>query len=627
MKNENEPLNPWETNSNPQSNQPEDTASSQVFSPSNPSFAPNQINQDTATPQTNTNLSQTPDYSANQDNNTTNTTDNVSSAQNQPSNTWQPAAMPINSYSNNSLNPTKKSRKKVYILGSGLVVLIGVLIATYVFFIFLPNKPENAWKTGFIRSGKALEVVSDKSTNEKSLQDYKKSEITGQLSITTAEGTSSGSLNAKYDQNKLIGNLSYSNGNQGDSEIKISADVLAEVANNEIIPDVFIKASGIKALLGEGYSDNLELSKYENKWILFDKQTISESIKSFTDEEPKKEDTITSKDVSDFSKEMVRVANQYVFTNDPNKAVIEQKSFVGMETIDGKKTYHYKAKVNEAHAKEYCKALIDSAAKTKLAKSYIKNQEDIDNAKKSCDDDQQISEEEKKVSGEFDMWIDARYKLIHKIRVYDGEDKKVYTDFGQNYSGGDDIEFFINYIDTTENQGEFKLTFKFNFKNATTKIEGTGFNGKDASKISGKINIDFKPYKSDIKIDRPKDFINAKDSILKGIQASSEDSERESDLHAVQSQLEAYYAQNDFYPSASEINNTAWVTSNLKGLDIESLKDPKGTSPTFSNAPTPNQYSYAPLKCQPNKTKCKDFVLIATLSNGEKFELRSLYAN
>src|SRR5688572_14244107 len=67
-----------------------------------------------------------------------------------------------------------------------------------------------------------------------------------------------------------------------------------------------------------------------------------------------------------------------------------------------------------------------------------------------------------------------------------------------------------------------------------------------------------------------------------GIQQRARNTERETDIKAIHSQLEAYYAQNGSYPALSDVNDATWRGTNMKGLDSEALKDPKGTTQTLA---------------------------------------------
>ncbi|HVC35982.1 MAG TPA: prepilin-type N-terminal cleavage/methylation domain-containing protein, partial [Candidatus Dormibacteraeota bacterium] len=52
-----------------------------------------------------------------------------------------------------------------------------------------------------------------------------------------------------------------------------------------------------------------------------------------------------------------------------------------------------------------------------------------------------------------------------------------------------------------------------------------------------------------------------------GIQARARDAKRQTDMNAVQTQLEAYFAQNGNYPTYANLSSSTWDTTNLKSLD------------------------------------------------------------
>jgi prepilin-type N-terminal cleavage/methylation domain-containing protein len=78
-----------------------------------------------------------------------------------------------------------------------------------------------------------------------------------------------------------------------------------------------------------------------------------------------------------------------------------------------------------------------------------------------------------------------------------------------------------------------------------------------------------------------------------GIQQKGRDTERETDIKAIHGQLEAYYAQNGTYPLLSDVNNVAWRQTNMKGLDNEALRDPKGATGVFTLVAAPAAAAYS----------------------------------
>src|ERR1700761_1040219 len=79
-----------------------------------------------------------------------------------------------------------------------------------------------------------------------------------------------------------------------------------------------------------------------------------------------------------------------------------------------------------------------------------------------------------------------------------------------------------------------------------------------------------------------------------GIQQKARNAKRQTDIQSVQTQLEAFYSQNGYYPSLTDMNSSSWLGTNMKSLDQNALIDPSSPtqSKTLANTPTAKQYSY-----------------------------------
>jgi prepilin-type N-terminal cleavage/methylation domain-containing protein len=101
-----------------------------------------------------------------------------------------------------------------------------------------------------------------------------------------------------------------------------------------------------------------------------------------------------------------------------------------------------------------------------------------------------------------------------------------------------------------------------------------------------------------------------------GIQQRARDTQRKTDINALQSHVEAYYANFGNYPTLANINDDTWRNDNMKGLDPETLVDPKGTQ-KLGTAATANQYGYVvtPSGCDNTTTPCDGFTLSADLES------------
>lgn len=115
-----------------------------------------------------------------------------------------------------------------------------------------------------------------------------------------------------------------------------------------------------------------------------------------------------------------------------------------------------------------------------------------------------------------------------------------------------------------------------------------------------------------------------------GIQKKARDTERTTDIKAIHGQVEAYYAQNGKYPTLGNLNDSAWRTANMKGLDQEALKDPKNQTASpydLVAAPAANVYSYAvtPAGCDNGAGgDCSGYTFTATLEGGGTFTKTAL---
>ncbi|HSX31002.1 MAG TPA: type II secretion system protein [Candidatus Saccharimonadales bacterium] len=110
-----------------------------------------------------------------------------------------------------------------------------------------------------------------------------------------------------------------------------------------------------------------------------------------------------------------------------------------------------------------------------------------------------------------------------------------------------------------------------------------------------------------------------------GIQQKARDSQRQTDINALDSHIEAYFASTGYYPSYADLSSGTWVSGNLKGLDPQALVDPKGGSIATGTGDA-THYGYAvntggasPASCEADDTTCAAFTLTAHLEGGGTF--------
>lgn len=114
-----------------------------------------------------------------------------------------------------------------------------------------------------------------------------------------------------------------------------------------------------------------------------------------------------------------------------------------------------------------------------------------------------------------------------------------------------------------------------------------------------------------------------------GIQQKARNTERQTDIKTLHGQVEAYFAQNGKYPSLANMNDTTWRASNMKGLDPDALKDPRGDAQQLVAAPGTDVYAYAVTAsdgsaCDNSTTDCMKYVFTATYEGGGTYTKNSL---
>ena len=114
-----------------------------------------------------------------------------------------------------------------------------------------------------------------------------------------------------------------------------------------------------------------------------------------------------------------------------------------------------------------------------------------------------------------------------------------------------------------------------------------------------------------------------------GIQQKARDSQRQTDIDAVQSHLEAFYANNGYYPTLHDLQDTAvggFVATQLKGLDPQSLISPEGDAiaGAAGTGAAGWAYGYTTTGCTATSAssttnECTAFTVTANLEGGGSF--------
>lgn len=419
------------------------------------------------------------------------------------------------------------SHKKLY-LGCGLVILVLLLAAGWVFGMYLPNKPENVWKTGVNRTGQALDSVVADATDSQKLASLKTANLTGDVSVKSADYTASGKLTTQGNDTATTSDLNVSFKPSGQPGYNFSAKLLTSLAANAQYPDLYFQISGFKDLGLDALVPNV--SSYDGKWITVSGDYLSKTIGQSGSDSPKKAQQLTNQDVADAARAVTATTKDYVFTTDPAKAVLVNKGFVGKETVEGVSSYHYTAAINKDHAKDYCSAIANTIAGTNAFKKFVDSADRSDrqkSLKSSCIN----GVDNIKSSDTFDVWVGGKYKLIHKVRLHDSADKNAYLDFGQTYKGDDTLNFFAT-VHQPSDKIDLNFTSTTNTKTNTTNGHLHVTSTAKDSGFTADANYQLKSDNSKVNVTKPKGAVPLPDVLRQlGIPAG------ESALPAANSQV------------------------------------------------------------------------------------------
>lgn len=110
-----------------------------------------------------------------------------------------------------------------------------------------------------------------------------------------------------------------------------------------------------------------------------------------------------------------------------------------------------------------------------------------------------------------------------------------------------------------------------------------------------------------------------------GVQKKGRDADRKSDINAIYSQVEVYFAENGKYPTLANLQSKTFRDANMKGLSSDAITAPgqtvadTGTLVSTGGSTSNYQYSPTPSGCDNSATDCTGFTLTATLEAGGTF--------
>lgn len=411
-----------------------------------------------------------------------------------------------------ALPPQKTKRSKKPFIIAGLAVLaLALLSGGYVYGYYIPNKPENVWKTGIDRSGDVLEKLVTESTSEENFESFKNSKVTGSLAFESGTFKASGSLDTRFNESRSDTDFKLKiEGEEeivsGKKELDLGLNLKTSLDQNKRFPDIFFRVSGLKELEGLGLLSPT-MTEYDSKWIAVTSEYLEAQLPPAAETDTldfSPAEQLSAEEVSEIGQAVNKTLQEYVFNSDESKSIIKQKEFVGKEKLNDIKTYHYKAGFNAGNIAPFCKAMVENVMSTSGVVKFFNGDaaakdEAKDEAIKSCNESVENEDIEDLESYTFDLWMDAKYKLIHKLRFTE-EGEPGFVDFGQRYTGGDEVIFFTE-VDTEDLNFKSDLNINLESKKTTLRAEAVG--KSDSEDIKFNMSITIESHSGDIDGNRP----------------------------------------------------------------------------------------------------------------------------
>jgi hypothetical protein len=512
---------------------------------------------------------------------------------------------------------------KFFIPVVAAVILLGGSAAAY-FGYYQPNQPANIWNSALTNTGKGYDKLTDYAT---SYDASKGSSIKGGFKLSgdiAADGTITGSSDGQ--NSDVSGSVSAVG-----LKVNYAVKTIKSAGNT---PDVYFKVDGLTGLgdlLGSGDPTLTQgINSLNGQWYFIDHSLFDQFAKGANTDT-----SFSSADAKSVLSAVGSASKQYIFTNDQSKQAFTMNQAIGREKQDGRSVYHYKVGVNKQNLKAYVTALCGNIKSSSLKKLFGGDEKQTEQAI-GCDN-ASASIDKMNTNGTADAWVDTHTKLIHKVRFSDKTNPSNYFDVGQDYQGGDSFPFELGFSEKTgsdSTNGSMKLTL--NTKTNVFDVSGEGAS-TGSTKTNASFNLTISPSTSKVSVTAPagaKNLIQLLNDMGLGSLFSdgaasagtnAKDTERKTDVNALQGQIEAYYAQNGSYPSYAQLNDGNWRQTNLYGLDEQAVADPDGTA-HFASAPAASVYAYQPTPggCDNVKTQCTGYTLTATLSDGTTYAKKDL---
>lgn len=397
-------------------------------------------------------------------------------------------------------SPSGKPKNKWLLPGGIVAALIVILAAAYYFSIYLPNTPSHVYSSSISNSGLALDKLIQYSKQQQHAS-YSTTSFTGSVQEKSPSDSFDATLNGSVDKNANA-NVQFNADLMGE---KVNANVISIKSPGNTAPDVYVQVTGVKSLLDSLGLNSLD--KIDGQWIDIDHTLIETYLSNLTTKGSSSTGTTpTYAEVEDAIAKVQTVNKQYLFSTNASTDVFSNPQFIAKETSGGRTLDHYKVSYSKTHLNAYLTA-VGQALNSSQLNTWYKNM----NNGKNLSDGINIASWQKKVNNaqsnySFDMWADAKTKLIAKISFTDPTNKSSVFSIEQNYTGGTTYPFEFGFTGKDSSGEPEAASLSVAVNTATNKMTFSLTDNTTASDGMTNLtaNVSATPSNTAVKVTAPK---------------------------------------------------------------------------------------------------------------------------
>ena len=338
--------------------------------------------------------------------------------------------------------PKGKSQLVFWLSFSGILVVILAIVAYVLFFVYLPNTPENRYRRGLGSVGAGMQYLIDNGFLDDIVSTGYKGEIVYNYESNDLNLGVNIDIDGSYDTESALFNMSVSaDGSDREESYQTSGDVEFRFlsGDEDVAPRLFLKFSDLTfpAQIEEDAEQELtkSLDEIEGVWWLLDFQELLDEG-TFTDGDAQSLDLsqqLSQQELEQFFLIAINALREYVFTDDVDKMVFQMDEKLGEEDFNGVASHKYSVTVNEDNLEAYITQLRDEFIETEYWQKINKDA-NIDLTEEFSNLNIKEMVEEFSEDTKVEVWVDDETGVLRNLRISDGDKESEsfgsYLDFG-----------------------------------------------------------------------------------------------------------------------------------------------------------------------------------------------------